>query len=50
MECWKAYVQSILGVVVEDAEAKFDALAESEKTAWLAVQDVVQDVQAVGKK
>lgn len=40
MKYWKAYVQALLGYEVEDAQAKFDALAESEKAAWLAVAAV----------
>ena len=40
MKHWKVYVESLLGITVEDAQAKFDALSESEKTAWLAVAAV----------
>jgi hypothetical protein len=37
---WKAYVEALLGLVVEDAQDKFDALSESEKAAWGAVAAV----------
>lgn len=34
---WKAYVEALLGITVEDAQEKFNALCESEKDAWEAV-------------
>lgn len=34
---WKAYVEVLLSVVVENAQEKFDALSEHEKAAWNAV-------------
>ena len=34
---WKAYVEALLSVVVENAQEKFDALSEPEKAAWNAV-------------
>lgn len=37
---WKAYVEALLGVEVLEAQEKFDALCEAERTAWLAVAAV----------
>lgn len=37
---WKAYVEALLSVVVENAQEKFDALSEPEKAAWNAVAAV----------
>lgn len=37
MKLWKAYVECILGVEVQDAQVKFDALPEAERNAWAAV-------------
>ena len=33
---WKAYVEALLGITVEDAQEKFDALADAERAAWNA--------------
>lgn len=38
MKFWKAYVETLLGVVVEDAQEKFEALAAPEQAAWNAVE------------
>lgn len=43
---WAAYTGAILGVVVESADEKFSALAESEQSAWGAAL-VAQSVPAV---
>lgn len=40
MKYWKAYVESLLGIVLEDAQEKFDALNEHERAAWDAVAAV----------
>lgn len=37
MKYWKAYVEALLGITVEDAQEKFDALCEQERKAWEAV-------------
>lgn len=36
-ELWSTFVGALLGTTVEDAEVKFDALAETERSAWEAV-------------
>lgn len=38
---WKTYVEAILGYGIEDAQEKFDALDERERSAWEAVAQVV---------
>lgn len=37
---WKAYVEALLGIDVLEAQEKFDALCEAERTAWEAVAAV----------
>ena len=37
---WKVYVEALLGITVEDAQEKFDALADAERAAWNAVAAV----------
>lgn len=37
---WKAYVEALLGITVEDAQEKFDALCDAERAAWDAVANV----------
>lgn len=37
---WKAYVEALLGLVVEDAQEKFDALSANERAAWDTVSNV----------
>ena len=40
MVYWKAYVEALLGITVEDAQEKFDALCDTERAAWDAVANV----------
>lgn len=42
---WKAYVEALLGITVEDAQEKFDALSDAERAAWNAVAAVKDAVK-----
>lgn len=37
---WKAYVEALLCITIEDAKEKFDALCDAERAAWDAVSNV----------
>lgn len=39
-KAWAAYTAAIVGAPVEDFEQKFSSLAESERNAWAAVQNL----------